>query len=326
MRLKIYRAGSVSEAMAQVRRELGPEALILSTRRSGGGIELTAAFEPADDAPLALVAAPVSPPAGRASDCLRWHGVPEVLARRLAVPPLQDALAGLLRFGVLPLYAGAPPLLLVGPPGAGKTLTTARLATRLVLAGASPLVITADGRRAGAAEELAAYTRLLGIGLVVASNPATLARALQHRAEGAPVIIDSAGANPFEAAPMTALQALAETAGATQALVLAAGQDPVEAAEQATLFAECGARHLIPTRLDIARRLGGVLAAAAVGNLILSEAGTGPGATDGLTALTPDALAKRLTQTGTGPPASAGHNQPRAMKQATPVHGRNPNV
>jgi flagellar biosynthesis protein FlhF len=51
MRLKIYRAGSVREAMAQVRRELGPEAMILSTRRSAGGVELTAAFEQVDDAP-----------------------------------------------------------------------------------------------------------------------------------------------------------------------------------------------------------------------------------------------------------------------------------
>ena len=73
------------------------------------------------------------------------------------------------------------PLLLVGPPGAGKTLTVARLATRLVMAGITPMVITADGKRAGATEQLAAFTRLLGISLIVASHPVTLGRALTRR-------------------------------------------------------------------------------------------------------------------------------------------------
>jgi flagellar biosynthesis protein FlhF len=148
---------------------------------------------------------------------------------------------------------------------------------------------------------------------------------LAHRAAGAPVIIDTAGANPFDPVQMAALRALAEAAAATQVLVLPAGQDPVESAEQATLFAQGGACHLIPTRLDIARRLGAVLAAAAAGNLILSEAGTGPGATDGLTALTPEALAARLARAGGAVPALE-HDHPNTPKQARPIYGRHPNV
>src|SRR6516165_8047354 len=51
MRLKLYRAPAMADAMAQVRAELGEDALILATRRVGDGVEVTAAQEPGDDLP-----------------------------------------------------------------------------------------------------------------------------------------------------------------------------------------------------------------------------------------------------------------------------------
>ena len=62
-----------------------------------------------------------------------------------------------------------------------------------------------------------------------------------------------------------------------------------------------GARHLLPTRLDAARRLGGVVSAAAEAGLALTEAGTGPGVADGLTPLSPEWLARRLEQGWSAP-------------------------
>jgi flagellar biosynthesis protein FlhF len=207
---------------------------------------------------------------------------------------LDEALAKVLPFGTLPLAAGDRPLLLTGPPGAGKTLTAARLATRLVMAGIPPMVLTADGRRAGATEQLAAFTRLLGINLTVACHPVTLGRALTRRPDGAPVLIDAFGCDPFDPAQVDELRALTTTAGATVALVLPAGLDAAEAADLAVAYAEAGASLLIVTRFDLSRRLGGVVAAAAAGRLPLTEAGIGPGAADGLVPLTPAVLAKRL--------------------------------
>lgn len=64
---------------------------------------------------------------------------------------------------------------------------------------------------------------------------------------------------------MAALLGLARAAGASILLVLPAGLDPAEAAETARAFLALGARHLLPTRLDAARRLGGVLAGAGGG-------------------------------------------------------------
>ncbi len=286
MRLKLFRAARMAEAMAQVRAELGPDALILATRRVADGVEVTAALEP--EAPIAV------PDPARAR-LLAHHDIPAALRPKLG-GELPQALAAALSFAPIPLGAEDRPLLLVGPPGAGKTLTVARLATRLVMAGRKPLVVTADGERAGAVEQLAAFTRLLGIELVVANHPVTLGRALARRRPEASVLVDSPGLDPLDPDQQAALSALAATAGATVALVLPGGLHVAEAAELAGGFAAAGASILIATRLDQARRLGGILAAADAAKLALTEAGIGPGAADGLTPLTPALLAEYLTR------------------------------
>lgn len=294
MRLKLYRAADTAEAMARVREELGPDALILSSRRVQGGVEITAALEhePAPPPPPRPEPEPVAldPERQRA---FAWHNIPAGLARRLGAGPLPFALSTVLHFERLAFAPGSSPLLLVGPPGAGKTLSAARLATRLVMAGTTPLVITADGKRAGAAEQLAAFTRLLGLQLLVASSPSALAKALARRRNGEPVLIDSPGSDPFEEEQREEIAALAATAGAEIGVVLPAGLDTAEATDLAGAYAACGARKLLATRLDLSRRIGAVLTAAGAG-LALSEAGIGPGAADGMIPLTPDLLATRL--------------------------------
>lgn len=275
-----------------VRAELGAEAVILGSRRTARGVEVTAALEPAE--PILIPPAPLptaAPPPPRPSALAR-HNLPPALAARLGQGMLAERLAETLGFAPLP-DGVARPLLLAGPPGAGKTLSCAKLAARAVLGGGAPLVVTTDDARAGATEQLAAFTRLLGLSLTVAPGPAALAKALTRRVPGQPVLIDTAGCDPFDPAQAETLLLLARAAGATILAVLPAGLDAGEAADLARAFAALGARHLLPTRLDAARRLGGVLAAAAAG-LALTEAGTGPGAADGLTPLTPDWLARRL--------------------------------
>jgi flagellar biosynthesis protein FlhF len=200
--------------------------------------------------------------------------------------PLGEAL----EFAPLPTER---PLLLVGPPGAGKTLTCAKLAARATMAGHTPLVVTADGTRAGAVEQLAAFTRLLRLTLAVAAQPEVLAKSLQRREPGQPAFLDGFGCDPFDAEQAARLHRLIEAAGATPVLVLPAGLDAEEAEEMARAFHLLGARHLLPTRLDVARRLGGILAAASVG-LALTEAGIGPQVARGLRPLSPEWLAARL--------------------------------
>lgn len=274
--------------MAMVRDELGPDALILASRSVDDGVELTAAHE----APPPPAADPS--PAYEEADW-SWHGVQPLLAERLRQNDLVASLAAEFAFSTLPCERGASCLLMAGPPGAGKTMTTARLATRLKLAGQDAHVITIDGQRAGAAEQLAAFTRLLSLNLIVADTPAQLARAIARRPEGAPILIDSPGLNPFEPADRDYLVQTRSVAKADVALVLPAGLDPAEAADTAAGFKELGASFLVATRLDQSRRLGGLLAAAATG-LALTDAGIGSGIVDGLQSITPCFLAERLAR------------------------------
>ena len=290
MRLKIFHGPNMAEAMAQIRAELGADAIILEQRRTRLGVEVTAALEPEEP----LLIQPAFRPASLAlSGPLDFHNLPPDLVKTLAAAPLSQSLAETLVFAPLPLGQDRP-LLLAGPPGAGKTLTTAKLTARLVRIGNAPLVITTDGQRAGAVEQLAAFTRVLGVMLAVAPTPAMLAKALAHRNAGQPVLIDTAGCDPFNEDQARELRKLALQADADITLVLPAGLDTAEAAELARAFAALGAQHLLPTRLDVVRRLGSVVVAAKAGPLALTEAGTGPEVADGREELTAESLASRL--------------------------------
>ncbi|MBV9523366.1 MAG: GTP-binding protein, partial [Alphaproteobacteria bacterium] len=53
MRLRTFTAPTMPEAMALVRRHLGGDAVILSTRRANGSVALTAALEEVPEGALA---------------------------------------------------------------------------------------------------------------------------------------------------------------------------------------------------------------------------------------------------------------------------------
>lgn len=290
MRLRVFTARTSAAALAEVRAALGEDAVVLATRRVPGGVEVTAALESAE--PLLIQPEPLPPPERPE---LARHNIPPAVLARLGHGPLEAALAAGLAFAPLPADR---PILLVGPPGAGKTLTAAKLAARAVQAGESPLIVTTDGARAGAVEQLAAFTRLLRLTLAVAAQPEALAKALAACASGQGAILDGFGCNPFDSAQAALLLRLIRAAGAAPVLVLPAGLDAEESAELARAFHALGARHLIATRLDAARRLGGVVAAAAAG-LALSEAGISPHVAGGLVPLDAAGLAARLARPAT---------------------------
>ena len=277
MKLRSFQAPTMQEAMAQVRAAMGDDAIIIATHRSarGRGVQITAAIE---DERLPDTAAPVTAAlsrgelAERIARALSWHGVPAKLAERLTVSsldvPTADAetaltvaLGATLRFRTLTVAADTR-VALIGAPGAGKTVTCAKLATQAALGNLSPTLVTTDTVRAGGVEQLQAFTMLLQRPLLTAEQPDDMAHAVRRQPERQPLLIDTAGTNPFAAAEMADLQGLLAAGGAEPILVLPVGGDAAESAEMAAAFALTGARRLIATRLDIGRRLGGLLAAA----------------------------------------------------------------
>lgn len=192
-------------------------------------------------------------------------------------------------------------LILLGPPGAGKTVTAAKLAAAAVLAGGTARLITTDTVRAGGVEQLAALARAMQVDLDEAGDPAALARSCQANGNGL-TVIDTHGLNAYDADMMIAFTPMIEASRAEPVLVLPAGTDAIDAAESAVAFAELGATYLIATRLDAALRFGGMLTAAAAGGLAFAGAGFSAKVADGLAALNPISLA-RLMLRETGPVA-----------------------
>ena len=279
MRLRTFTAPSISEAMRQVREVLGEDAVILSTEQVGKQVQVSAAIETA--ATPAAAKAPVFTAPVFADDiesALIYHGVPKALTDRLLAmagdleggSPQQALTAALrARFGFRPLTERKPekPILLAGLPGAGKSSTLAKLAARAKVNGWTATAITCDLAKAGAIEQLATYAKALAIPAFRAKDAATLRRAIGKADADGLILVDTLGTNPLKAADLAQLRELAEAASAEIVLVMAAGGDAVESAELAAGYAEAGATRLVATKIDVARRYGGILAAAEAGRL-----------------------------------------------------------
>lgn len=327
MRMKTFQAATMSEAMGLVRDTLGEDAIIISTatHRDGRGVEITAAVEQhveddfATDEARALRYgegdgrlfvpqedfADLDPAqlGALVGDSLSWHGVPARIAERLmqaalqvglddAVGALAEALDESYRFpGLGP---DNRPLILIGPPGSGKSVAAAKIAARCVMDRRPVQVISTDRSRAAAGEQLAALCRVMNAPFTETADARDLAATIDQTAPDARLVIDTAGINLHAAGERRGLLQLIEASGAEPVMVLAAGTDAMEAGELAAQAAALGARRVIATRLDAARRLGALVAAAELGGLAFADAGASPFVGRGFERLDALALAHRL--------------------------------
>ncbi|MDD2326311.1 MAG: GTPase [Alphaproteobacteria bacterium] len=283
MRLKSFYAANSTEAMRLVREALGEDAIIVSTRDDErGGVRVTAAI----DDPVVSSPAPQPRTTGSMPDAnpdndtldliaqsfLR-HQVPNALAERLLATATQYASEDSLlavgasfdtHFIFQPLSEDIPsvPLILIGPPGAGKTLCAAKLATKAALAKRPVTLISTDTERAGGMAQLRAFANLLQTDILEIEDPHALEDALHIQPAGQVTIIDTAGCNPLDPSQRDALAFLVKASKATPILVMPADMDAATATDMAGVFHGMGAAALLATRLDMTRRLGGMLSVA----------------------------------------------------------------
>ncbi|HUZ72634.1 MAG TPA: GTPase [Stellaceae bacterium] len=304
MRLRSFTGRTMTEAMSQVRQSLGPDAVIVSTQEDSDGLmRVTAALDTVDT-PVRMG----TPEAGSIDAlalALAAHGLaPELTEKILAaalpyddedpLTALSSALAALFTFNPLAPEAARRVILFAGPPGAGKTVTAAKLAARTLLAGGSVRLVSADAARAGAADQLAAFARILGVKLYRVEKPPQLRGVVESAGPTEFVLIDTAGVNPYNADELRELRGLVGASAAEPVMVLPSGGDAVDTMEMARSFRDLGCARIAVTRLDIARRLGSVIAAADALRLDFAEAGVASAIADGLSPFHPTLLARLL--------------------------------
>lgn len=314
MRLKSYFAGTVEAAMALAREELGPEALLVHSKKSGpetrhaGNYEVVFALPPPEPPPqpaeplpsfgqmfaserdsailklsseLAMLRSRVEGMSGaiRTAPALRAvekDGLQGALAEQLAGADMdRDIAAEIAREAIG--AAGDPAevrkaierriavdatlgvagasrrvVALVGPPGAGKTTTLVKLATRYGLsARRSVHLISTDVFRIGAAEQLKLYASILGIGFQAIETPLALAQALEEQRRKDLILIDTPGQGRRRLAEADELAAfMAEDPEIDVHLVVPASSRGCDIGRMASRYALFQPAKFIFTRMD----------------------------------------------------------------------------
>ncbi|WP_313400099.1 flagellar biosynthesis protein FlhF [Stenotrophomonas sp.] len=153
---------------------------------------------------------------------------------------------------------------LVGPTGAGKTTTIAKLASRFAEAHAARDValVTTDTQRIGAREQLYGFGRQLGIAVHEANSGTDLNQLLHKLADYKLVLIDTAGLGQRDRALTAQLQWLRAAGQIRTLLVLPANTSFQDMDEVVRRFSAANPQGVVLTKLDETGRFGSALSVA----------------------------------------------------------------
>jgi flagellar biosynthesis protein FlhF len=279
MPLEILTGPEVPALLAQAQRRIGADAVVLSVRRvteNGRRLfEMTAADpatareHEAERPRVAPAPRPAAAPARRFAPALEAPESLWALDRTPALPaPAPDPAAPApvnppsrrKRFGWPFGNATATPraprrpvvIALVGPTGAGKTTTIAKLANHPhAFAGRRVGLLCLDTYRIAGVEQARQYAELSKLPFEVAWDAPGIARAMRRLKDCEIVLVDTAGRGPRAAADLVEIQArLLELAPDEVHLVLPAGLQTALARRIVSAHLPLGVTHLLPTKLD----------------------------------------------------------------------------
>ena len=149
------------------------------------------------------------------------------------------------------LGARARRIAFVGPTGAGKTTTLAKVAARAQLDhGRRVRLVTIDTYRIGAVPQLASYAEILGVPLTVAHTPDDVATAIAQATDVDLVFIDTTGRSPLGDGIEGLRPFIDAAAPDITYLVLSAITRPRDAIRAANGYRQLGTNALCVTRLD----------------------------------------------------------------------------
>jgi flagellar biosynthesis protein FlhF len=152
-------------------------------------------------------------------------------------------------------------VIFVGPTGVGKTTSIAKLAARLALKHRKKVVLLSlDGYRIGAVEQLKTYAGLMGMPFRFVPDVAELAQAIGECSQRDYILVDTIGHGPRNAGPVLELGRFLENFRAAEChLVMSATTKQKDIPEITSRFQCCEPDHLLFTKLDETTSLGPIL-------------------------------------------------------------------
>ena len=178
--------------------------------------------------------------------------------------PLLDALAAALTVTASEPIDDDGVIALVGPTGAGKTITAAKLAARYAARhrARDVALITTNGKRPGAHEQMQAHGRRLGITVCEARGASGLQHALAQLSDYPLVLVDTTGCAMDDRALFNQMLWLRASRKVRSLLVLPANGNPQDMDEVVRRYRLCSPEALVLTKLDETGYLGAALSVA----------------------------------------------------------------
>ena len=185
---------------------------------------------------------------------------------------------------------------LVGPTGAGKTTTAAKLAARFAARhrARDVALVSIDRERTGAREQLHALGRRLGVTVCDADNSDGLGRSLEQLSDYPLVLVDTAGYGVRDRALLRQILWLRSSSRLRSLLVLPANAHPHDLTEIARRYRPAAPEGVVLTKLDESGRLGAALSVLAQQQLPLAYTCSGQLVPEDLEAASAETLADLL--------------------------------
>ncbi len=315
MKIKKFIAADMSEAMQQVRSTLGADAVILENMMIDGEVHLTAALDETSDfefdnaGKITGINVQERFDERHLRECLTYHGTVETVSQKILAAcrleaqscgygdeqkVLSQALSTQFRFENL-FGSSHKVKIFMGTQGSGKSTAIAKMATQAKIKGIKTAIVSTDNVRAGANKQLQAFAEILGVDFKFEKT----ARALFDYVKDAEtqygmIFIDTPGINPYYEKEQDKVLSFADAVKGDKFLIMDAGRNVLEAVESAEIFLDLGVKYLLPTRLDLTRRIGAVLSAAHICGLTLCAASVNASIANGLAAVDKKSLARLI--------------------------------
>lgn len=303
MQTKAYFASSVPAALEVARRELGENALLVSSKptspqaRKFGPLEVTFAWDP-KEASATSARSPAGPPgmlaarlveAGLSRETAADVASVDELASRIPVEPFAEMKPGENRT-----------LAFIGPPGRGKTTSLVKIAMNLGLARRVPVRIYCAGAHAiGAQEQGARFAAILGAPFQACESLTSLSLALSRAQSGEEwnglVLIDTPGISPADRSEFSELKDFfAARPEIEKHLVLRADASSADMLHMMSRFSGLAPSRLLFTGMDEAVRTGPAIEALIRGGIPATFTGTGQQIPEDLEQVSADRLARAV--------------------------------